>query len=816
MRRELPLPATLRRLGRRPAFLALAVTTLGLGIGAAAAMFAVVDAVLLRPLPYPQPERLVTVWNAELPARQGGSPLSLNEAVEYGEWARTLDGFAAFTWGQATLLGGDQARQLVCARVMQPLFPVLGLAPVLGRGFLPAEDAPGRDEAVVLSHALWRGAFGGDRQVLGRKVVLDGRPRVVVGVMPVGFDYPGHADLWVPLAIDRAALDAETIKSHGLNAVARLAPGVSLERAARDLDRVVGELAALYPGNYGPRDGVRLITLERTLVGGARTPLLSLLAAVGLLLLLACVNVATLLLLRAQERRRELAVRDALGASPWRLLGQLLGEALLLSLLAALLGLLGARASLAGVRVLLPADLARADALAIDWRVMGFAVAVAIATTLLVSTIPGWWLRRGRGAAALRGAARAPRTGRLPDALVVGQVALALVLSAGAALAGRSLGALSRVDVGFAPRGVLTARVALPEAAAYQTPEQVQAFWAALQQRLEADPRVAAVGAASWLPFADYPSDWGVEVDGYVPPPGAPKAGIEYTLTGGSYLRAMGARLIAGRTLRAGDERGLRKAVVTESFVGRFFAGKDPRGGDVLGRQLRLALDPAPYEIVGVVADQPLRGPDAPPRPGVFLPLVEIRTGTPFLPRGMTLVVRITGSAAERPEALAPVVRRAVRELDAQVPLADLRSFDAIWRQALGEPRSLFGVLALFAAVGLLVGGVGTFAVAAAWVVRGRREIGVRMALGAERRRVVLGVIGRGVRLTVAGCLLGSVVTVAAARAVRARLLFQVAPSDPAALGFAALVLLTVGLLATLVPARRAAAVQPMRVLREE
>ncbi len=472
---------------------------------------------------------------------------------------------------------------------------------------------------------------------------------------------------------------------------------------------------------------------------------------------------------------------------------------------------MAARLSLAGVRALLPTDLPRAEALAIDWRVLGFAVLLAMASTLLVSTAPAWWLRRGRGAAALRGAARAPRSGRLPDALVVGQVALALVLATGAALAGRSLGELRRVDVGFTPRGVLTARLALPESAAYQTPGQVQAFYAELGRRLGNDRRIEAIGAASWLAFADYPSDWGVEVEGYTPPPDAPPAGVEYTITAGDYLRAIGAQVLAGRTLRTGDETGVRKAVVTRQFAERFFAGQ-PDVRAPLGRRVRLKLDTTWYEVVGVVADQPLRGPGAPARAGLFLPMVQIETGNPWLPRDMTLAVRTGGE----PSAIAGTLRRAVHALDPQLPLAEVKSFDEVWRETLGEPRSLFGILALFAGAGLLLGGVGTFAVAAAWVVRGRRDIGVRMALGAERRRVVGELLRRAAWLTALGCGIGSIVAVVAARAVRARLLFQVAPSDPRSLGVAVLLLLVVGLAATLVPARRAAAVDPMRVLREE
>jgi hypothetical protein len=298
-----------------------------------------------------------------------------------------------------------------------------------------------------------------------------------------------------------------------------------------------------------------------------------------------------------------------------------------------------------------------------------------------------------------------------------------------------------------------------------------------------------------------------VEVDGFTAPDEKGYGGVEYTITTGDYLSAVGARVIAGRTLRDGDERGVPKAVVTETFVKRFFAGRQPLGGRV-----RLSGDPQTYEIVGVVADQRLRSPRAPARAGLFLPLVEIHTGDAWFPRGMTLVTRTSGA----PGALAPALRRVVREIDPQLPLGDVRTFDEVWRDALGEPRSLFGVLALFAATGLALGGVGSFAVAAAWVARGRRDIGVRMAMGAERGRVLGELVGRGLRLTVLGVLVGGAVAVLAARAVSQRLLFQVTPTDPLALAGAALLLLVVGALSVLVPARRAAAIEPMRVLREE
>src|SRR6185503_11873854 len=325
--------------------------------------------------------------------------------VAYGDRSRTFTGFAAFGWEPATLLGAGEPRQVVAAGVMQPFFGVMGVPLALGRGFLPAEDAPGRDDVVVLGYALWQRAFGGDRRVLGRKVVVDGRPRVVVGVMPPGHDYPGHCDLWIPLALDRAAMDVHSVESHGLNAVARLRPGVTPRQAEADLDRVVRELRPIYPGHFTERQGPSVPTLERTLLGRARTPLLALLAAVGLLLLLACANVANLLLLRAQERARDLAMRRALGATPRRLLGQLAGEALLLTACAAIFGTVAAAASLRVVRALLPIDMPRADQLAIDGRVLAFALGAALVTTLLVALVPAVWLLRGGGGVALRGKA---------------------------------------------------------------------------------------------------------------------------------------------------------------------------------------------------------------------------------------------------------------------------------------------------------------------------------------------------------------------------------------------------------------------------
>ena len=804
------VPAVLRRFARRPGFLVPAIATLAAGIGAATAMFAVVDAVLLRPLPYPEPERAVTVWtHSELPERATANPLSRNEAAEIAARNRVFDAFGAYTWAPVTVLGGGEPRQVTGAMVMHGFFGAMGVPPHLGRTFRPDEDAPGRDEVVVLSHSFWQAGFGGAGAVLGRQVVVDGRPRVVVGVMPPGFEHPASADLWLPMALDRAALDEESIRSHGLNGVGRLRDGVTFEAALADLDRVTRELGAEYPGHFEPKEGIQLFTLERTLLGRTRTPLLALLAAVGFLLLLACANVANLLLLRAEERRRELAVRRALGASPRRLLGQLLGEGLALSLAAALLSVVVTRLSLSGVRALLPPDLPRADGLAVDWRVLGFALLVALATTLLVSLAPAWRMRGGRGTAALRSAAAARGGGRLADALVVGQVALALALCAGAALAARSMQRLTGVDPGFDTSHVLVARVALPEGGRYASEPEVQAFYLALRQRLARDPRVEAVGAASWLPFVDYPSDWPVEIEGVAPvdPPEGEYRNPDYTLISGDYLEALRAPLVSGRLLRPGDEIGLRKAVVTTSFVRRFLGGAEP-----LGRRVRLAEDPAPYEIVGVVADQRLRGPSAPARAGIFLPHVEIVTGHPYLPRAMALVVRTSGP----PEEIAGTVRRHLRDLDPDVPLAELRTFDDIRRTTLGEPRSLLGLLAIFAALGLLLGGIGSFTVAAAWVAHGRRDIGVRMAVGADARRVVGEVLARGARLTALGCLLGGALAWQGARAAGARLLFEVRPSDPLALGAAAATLLLVGLLATAVPARRAAEVDPMRVLREE
>jgi putative ABC transport system permease protein len=801
------LLAPLRRLGRRPALLAVGIATLGIGIGAATTMFAVVDAVLLRPLPYPQPERLVTVWShADRDDPDDGSPLSQNEAVEYGARARAFTAFAAFGWGQQTLLGAGEPTQLRVAGVGHRFFDVIGVRPVLGRTFMAAEDAPGRDGVVLLSHALWQQAFGGSPAVLGRKVVVGGEPCEVVGVMPAGFAYPARAAMWRPLAIDTAALDAETITSHGLNAVARLRPDVDVAAARRDLGRVVGELDRVYPGHFDRGDGVVVEPLAATLLGDVRAPLLALLGAVGFLLLLACANVANLLLLRAEERARELAMRRALGASPLRLLAGLLSEGLALSLAAAVVGLLASRLGLAGVRALLPANLPRADAIAVDWRVLAASLGVAVVTALLVSLAPALRLRTF-AATALRTRTGSHRgSGRLADALVIGQVALALTLSTGAALAARSLQRLGGVDAGFEPAGVLTAKVALPESAAYGTAAQVQAFHDTVAEHLARDRRVVAVGAGSWIPYADYPSDWPVTVEGGAPP-AEDRTTVDYTLVHGDYFAAMDIPLLAGRFLRAGDGEGARKAVVTRSFVAEWLDGRDP-----LGRQLRLDLDPTPYEIVGVVADQRLRGPATAPRPGVYLPHVELKTGGSWLPRGMTVVVRSAGE----PEALAAALRSAVRAVDPDVPLADVRTYTEIEGRALGQARSLRTLLALFAGLGLLLGGVGSFVVAAAWVAQRRRDIGVRMALGARRRRVIGEVVARGLRLTAAGCALGAVAAWALARVAGARLLYEVAPADPVAFAAAATALVVVGLLATAAPARRASRIEPMRVLREE
>jgi predicted permease len=795
-----------RSLRSSPGFTAIAGTTLALGIGGVTALFSIVNGVLLSPLPFPEPDRIVRVWNSYAADPLDEIPLSVNEVYEYGVRNRSFAAFGGFDYTRLNLTGADEPRRLLVARVQSGFFDVFSVAPALGRAFTGAEDRPGADDVLVLSHRLWQGAFGGSRDVLGRRLELDGRARTIIGVAPPELDYPRGVDLFVPMAIDPGALDAETMLSHGKAAVARLADGIALESAEDDLARVIQGLDEDYPGHFAEGDGARLIPLKETQVGAVRPTLVALLGAVSFVLLIACANVASLLLVRGELRRGEVAVKAALGASRRRIARERFLEGLLLAGVGGLLGIGFARISLSALLARVPGSIPRVETIALDTRVLLFTLALTVATALLFGILPA--LDAGRASLeGLRERLRLSRAShRLRRAFVTGQIALALVLLSGAGLMLRSFQRLLDVEPGISAEGRLSFDVALPREE-YDDAARVALEYDRLVERLRAVPGVSRVGAVSWLPFASYPSNWTVEIEGREAVTEEESPLLDYALVTGDYFGAVGIPVLSGRGLGLEDRHAVSGVAITKKAAEMLFPGEDP-----LGRRVRLYSDPVWRTIVGVVGDHQNRGLEREPKPGIYLPHVEIRTGKPFLARDMTFVVESSGA----PRAIAGAVREAVAEVAPELPLSQLRTVEEILSEAVAGKRFTLEILGLFGMVGLTLGAVGVYGVVSSLVAERRREIALRVALGATGSDVRRLVIGNGLRLVLAGVLLGVVLAYAATRALMAEILFQVEPGDPLTTAAVVAALAAAALVAILLPTRRALLVDPAVTLRSD
>ncbi|HEU4628588.1 MAG TPA: ABC transporter permease [Gemmatimonadaceae bacterium] len=784
------LRLAVRGLARRPGFTVVVLLTLALGIGANTAIFSVVHGVLLRPLPYAAPERLVALWpdhfvsNAEL--------LYLRERMHTAERVETYSP----GWSVA-LTGAGEPAQLPGARVSTGFFDALGVPPLLGRTFRPADARPSTSDVVVLSHALWRTRFGADPTIVGRRILLDGTPETVVGVMPPGFWYRDNdVRLWQPIVVDSSA--AYHRESSAL-AIARLRPGATPATALAELRALVAPMreALAYDADYG-RD-VDVVTLRDALVGSVRTPLLVLLGAVACIVLIAVANVGNLLLVRGAERRREMAVRMALGAGRARLVRQLLVESVVL---AAAGGALGVALGVAGVpllRALLPADLPRVQGVGASAVVLAASAGVTLLAGLLVGLVPAWLAARSEPQGALRGrtddgSAVAGR--RLRAGLVVGEVALAFTLTVGAGLMVRTLWNLSQVDPGFQSERRLTFSVA-PSGGTAKRRQYVRD----LEARLRALPGVRAVGATNHLPLTGYSWSADLAVDGQPLAAGAVPPRAAWRIVTEDYFRAMGIALRAGRAFTPADDADAPPVVIVNERLARQLWP----GERALGKRLQagFATMQQMATVVGVVGDVRHDGLTAAPPAELYVPLTQRMAGP------MHLVVRTEGD----PLARAADVRAAARTVDADVPLAELRTLDALVATSVAEPRLVMVLLLLFGALGLALGAVGVYGVVSYTVGQRTREIGVRMALGAEWRAIVRLVMGSGARYAVAGVGLGLAATLALSRAVQG-LVYGVTVTDPATYAALALLLVGIVLLASWLPARRAARVDPTVVLR--
>jgi predicted permease len=804
----------LRMMRRSPAFTLVAVLTLALGIGLNSAIFSLVHAVLLAPLPYAEAGALVAVWN-----RWDGEPavtLSDPEFMDYDEQSRALR-MGALASGSVNLgVSGDPER-IRAAFVTVDLLNVLGVAPARGRDFLPDEEREGSGRVAILSHGLWMRKFQADESVVGRTIHVNGEAAEVVGVTPAAFLLPldfrsdRPAEILLPLRLNRAAA-RDRRGGHYLQALARLSPGTSLEAARAEMGTIVGELIRQYPDQHRQGHfGVALNPLRTDLLGPARPVLFVLLSAVALVLLLACANLASLLLARGESRRRELAVRASLGADRFRLVRQLLTETCVLGLAGGAAGLAVAGLAMKALLALDPSTLPRAQQAALSLPVVAFTGAVSLATGIVFGLLPAAQISRAALDDVLREAGRSSvgGRGRLRRALVTVQVAIAVVLLAGAGLLVKSFARLQSVPSGFEPGGVLTFWTTAPSARYPQRPD-VTAFYARVLSEVRGVPGVRVAGAGSGLPLAVHSGDWGFDIEGRVVVRPRPRA--DWFVVTPGYFEALGVRLIRGRLPQeADDDRGTQVLFLNESAARTIFPGEDP-----VGRRVRLSRTTGaeqPWrEVAGIVADVRQRGLERPPRPEMFIPLPQFLH---FLEgvqsRNMTVVAKASGP----PLALASAMRAAVRRVDAEVPAADMRAMDEVVGASLAARRRDTWLIGAFAALALAVATIGVYGVTAYHVEQRRREIGLRVALGAEKRDVVRLVLAQGMRLVGAGMVIGLPAALVATAALRS-LLFEVAPHDVSVLAAIAVLLLAVAALACSLPAVRAARIDAAVALRDE
>jgi len=803
----------LRMLAKNPGFTAVAVLTLALGVGANTAIFSVVHCVLLRPLPYKDPGTLVKVWGK---LEKTGIPrnwISDPEWWDLNDANRVFSGLAAYGPADgANLMGGSGEPVRVAARgTTSGLFPLLGVAATQGRILLPEDDQPGHQRVVVLSDAAWKTLFGADPGLIGKQIRMDAESYTVVGVLPAGFEFEGRVDVWSPLALDRAHPDDRG--NHNYEVLARLKPGVTLARASEEIRTFAAGLDRAYPADYADQGfGMYLVPLQQEVVGDVRPALLLLFAAVGLVLLVACGNVANLLLARATAREKEMAVRAALGATRLRVARQLLTESVLLALAGGGLGLLLAYGAVDAIRSQAAQILPRVAEVQVDPAVLGFTFAVSLFTGLLFGMAPALHFS-GRGVQgnlkeATRGSSAGAAHQRLRNIVVVAEVAFSLMLLIGAGLLVRSFDRLLRVSPGFQAGHVLTMQISLPETR-YKEHSEIVTFYQRLLEGVRALPGVQAAGAVHNLPLSGSYFSGGVTIEdtaatGVRRDPKTHFASIEADrrpVTPG-YFEAMQIPLLQGRLFTdADDSQAPPVAIVDADFARRFWPEQDPIGKRVS------AGDSDWRTVVGVVGHVRHYALNVRGREQVYFPQTQSR----FNIRAMFVAVRAAGDPAE----LASAIRRQAAQLDPEQPVYAVKTMDDLLGASVAEPRLNLILLGSFAGLALLLATVGIYGVLAYSVTQRTREIGIRLALGARPGDALLLVVRQGLLLALAGVAAGLAGSLAVARFLSA-LLFGVTPTDPLTYAAVSALLLGVALAACCVPARRAARVEPIVALRYE
>jgi len=808
----------LRMLAKQPAFTLIVILTFALGIGANTAVFSVVNAVVLRPLPFHQPEQLVALSLYD--TRTGPEGISDQSTVSYPDFVdwraqnHVFDGLAVYTNQSLTLTDGKEATHLQAEVVSANLFAVVGIQPILGRTFSPNEDEPG-NRVVILSHGLWQRRFGGDPAIVGKSVRLNGEQFQVIGVMPAGFVFPISAfppEVWTSMSILREANGGahpmtEQRGNDFLKCVARLKSNISIAQAQVNMDTISAALRQQYPDS-NTNIGVKIWPLLKAMVADAHSALLMLCAMAGCVLLVACVNVANLLLARSLSRQKEISIRAALGAGRWHIVKQLLGESALLGVCGGIAGLLFATWGLDALKAWLPATIPRINEISPDLRVLGFTALVSLIVGALAGLLPAWRASHPNLAGSLsdtsRGSSEAARGRQTRAALVVVEIVLALILLASAGLLVESFLRLQRVQPGFDPTNVMTARIALSDSS-YGKPAQAAEFYKKLLARVSTLPGVNSVAAAWWIPLSGSEIVFSFDIEER-PLPKSQQASAQVNAVTYDYFKTMRTSIVRGRDFTARDDRNAPKVViVSESFAKQFFPGENPIGKRITPNGLPEPGDPPAREIVGVVQDVHLISLRAAPKPQIYIPHEQ------FAVQSVMLFVR----AKNDPRFLTGALRDAVNEIDKDVPLYRLRPFSDYFSQSIAQPRLNTLLVGLFALIALLLAAAGIFGVMSYSVAQRTQEIGIRFALGAQRGDVLRLIVSQGMRLVVIGVALGFVGIFALTRLLQS-LLFGIGATDLTTMLGVTLILGLIAFVACWLPAMRASQVDPIIALRSE
>jgi putative ABC transport system permease protein len=805
-----------RTLVKTPGFTFVAIVTIALAICANTTVFSLVNALLIRPLPYKNPQELVLLWEKFSAQGLDQIPVSAPEYLDYAKELRSLE-IAGFDYVDLNLTAGEMPERIAGAVVTPSLFPVLGVEPIRGRGFTQNEFGEGNDNVVVISERLWKRRFNSDPGFVGKQLSLNGRSFTVIGIMSAGFQFPlplfnvqggtfgQQVDIWKPIAFTKNDLESRGSRSYGI--IGRLKPGVSLSQAQAEVDTIIAGWLPKFPDNYEPatRFGASLYNFHDQVVGGMKTALVILLSAVALVLLIACANLTTMLLARAGAREREFAIRVALGAGPARLLRQMLTESALLAILGGFVGVLLSIWGLDLLRALGSQTVPRIAEANLDLRVLLVTLVASVVTGILFGLVPAIASAKPELTEALKEGGRGSTTGtrrnRVRNALVVSEVALALVLLVAASLLLKSFVRLQNVDPGFDPRNVLTMEVSLP-LAKYARGKPVAHFFAETIRRVEALPGVESVALTSILPLSGNNSDSSFAIEGRDPTQEKVYPDEELRSVTSNYFKVLKVPLVQGRFFDQRDTTDAPKvAIINQAFARRWFPNLEAVGKKITFDDPRKP-DPKWITIVGVVGDMRHRGLDVEAKPEYYLPHPQNAY------RGMILATR----SKQDPRSLADSIRREIRQLDPELPAANVRTLENIASDSIAPRRLSVVLIGVFAAVALVLASVGIYGVMSFLVVQRTHEIGVRMALGAQRNDVLRLVIGHGMKLVLAGSVLGLVMALMSTRALSA-MLYRVGAFDPATFAGVTIALALVALLASYIPALRATRADPMIAL---